>query len=337
LPGTGFYQRYMTRLALGRGSARRLLFSHQSTDAVDAALDRVEQRATGRRLQMAARALQTRAITEVPDAPALGPRLAMRVQTLGFWNPGRETATVWTLASVRAGDLEAVREAEAPVFGLEGRLAWLRGKHSEDSGLLVHERTVSASGVAPDDAVEFRMAAELPPGRWPTTFAVRDEGATEAASGAWIQDTLVVPDLRSPLPALSDLALSPDSGGTWTRDGEVFLSPSPSHLTDPGGFTHLYFEVYGFRPGSEYDLDVRVVPADEADRIWTVGPESTAFRLAFRSTMPEGRAPIGTHHLRLDLSGAAPGEYVVGVRAQDARTRRLSLPATAALVVRHGR
>ncbi|MFO7587139.1 MAG: hypothetical protein R6X22_03610 [Gemmatimonadota bacterium] len=334
-PGTDFFQRYVTRLALDPLPLKRKAFSLRSADALDARLDAVEARMRGRQEQMLARELQTRAITEVPDVPDLAPGVNVAFEPLRFWTPSRGEATVWFVATARWGDLAAVRVAE----GVERRAVELRLAHGSPGRMDVRSeerRLDAAAGLDPDAGVDLWLKASLTPGRVPYTLVLRDRGAPGSV-GNWIQDTLNVPDFGgargSLLPALSDVAVAPDSGGAWTRDGRVFLPVTAAHVTGPGGTAHVYFEAYGIRPGATYAVEVRLVPEKDAERLWRLDPGDVAYRVSFDSEMPAAGSGIGRHHLRLELGGTRAGSYLLGVRATKSATGEQSLPVTTPLTV----
>jgi len=181
--------------------------------------------------------------------------------------------------------------------------------------------TVGAESIAEDTGLPLRGVLTSSPGTLPLTVVIEDLNAP--GTGAWIQDTINVPAIGG-LPQLSDIAVAQAEGGTWTRDGETFLQVSPAHVTNPDGSIHTYFEVYGVRSGTAYDVELRLAPRDAAERIWRLGPGDLGFRLEFTSEMA---GDIGRHHLRLDLGDTEPGEYVLAVRIQDADTRAYSLPS----------
>jgi hypothetical protein len=80
-------------------------------------------------------------------------------------------------------------------------------------------------------------------------------------------------------------------------------------------------------------VEFRLVRERDAERIWRIEPGDLAFRLQFSSRMT---GDIGRHHLRLDLSGTEPGEYVLGVRIQDDSSKAYSLPSvTDVFVAKH--
>ena len=137
------------------------------------------------------------------------------------------------------------------------------------------------------------------------------------------------------MPELSDLAVAPDSGGDWSRDGEAFLKVDPRHVMGRDGSVHVYFEVYGIIPGRAYDVSVRVVPAESADELWVMPREALSFGLSFPSEMPEApsaRQAVGRHYLRLDLSDTTPGRYLMAVRVTDLEAGIVSLPAVTEIV-----
>lgn len=162
------------------------------------------------------------------------------------------------------------------------------------------------------------------------TLLVRDERSGDPPRGNWARDTLAIPSPAG-LPRLSDLALASDSGGAWTRDGRVFLAPEPLHVTGPAGTLHAYFEAYGVRAGTPYEVEVRVVEEGRAARAFGLPEAEVAFGLRFRSSMPAGGGP-GRHHLRLDLARLPPGDYRLAVRATDPEARVSSLPVSSPLV-----
>jgi hypothetical protein len=162
---------------------------------------------------------------------------------------------------------------------------------------------------------------------------VQDLNESGTAKGNWTQDSIRAL-ARSNLPEISDLAVAADSGGTWTRDGVTFLAVTPSHLTRPDGSIHLYFEVYGMRDETPYEVEIRAVPERDADLIWAITRSALAYRAAFESRMP-GSGGISPHQLRLDLADTPDGSYVVGVRVTDRSSDRQSLPVTTPVVRRH--
>ncbi|MGW8282018.1 MAG: hypothetical protein ACWGON_01855 [Gemmatimonadota bacterium] len=330
IPGTFYFQRYVTRLALNPLPLKRMIFTYQAADPLDAALNEAERNIYVRQAQMIARELQTKAITEIPDVPGILPEIDLAFEPLRFWNPGLGTSTVWFIATARADQMEHRSSAS----GNELRIANLTLALRSPEGTTVRDvrrEVESRPDIGAAEGVDVFLRTSLVPGPWPYTIAFRD-GNADVPVGNWLQDTLVVPDFGgvygSLLPALSDIAVAPDSGGAWTRDGTVFLPVTAAHVTGPDGTAHIYFEVYGIRPGDGYDVEIRLVPEDDADHIWQVDAEDLAYRISFSSGMSEESAGIGRHHLKLDLSDSDSGPYMLGVQVMKTSTGERSLPVT---------
>ena len=268
----------------------------------------------------------TRVVQTVPDVPALHPRLAFAWQTLRFRNPGSDENVVWLLTSARIGDLESE----------DGKYRTRTEMRLRDGGRMrteTLEAEVPANGLDDDAGVVSRLAVKLDPGTYPFTLIVRDLNTSDPAIGNWTDGTVSASPFAPGLPDVSDLAIAADSGGAWTRDGEVFLAVEPAHVTSADGSIHVYFEVYGFRAGQAYDVDLRLVPEAQSERVYAVETDDVAFRLQFRGSMPDGSGGIGRHHLRLDLSDTDSGAYVLAIRVRDAVTTTPSLPATTPIVI----
>jgi hypothetical protein len=334
-PGNDYFQRYVTRLTINPLPLKRLVFNYQSADILDAALDLAEARIYRRQIRMLARELHVLAITQVPDVPDLLPLVDVMFEPLRFWNPGPGNAAVWFVGTARADQLEVRHEAgggERRIATLTVALRGLEGTTIRDA----RRDFVTPAPLAEGTGVDAFLRTTLDPGSWPFTVTLRD-GSVRYPVGNWLQDTLIVPDFGgvygSLLPALSDIAVAPDSGGSWTRDGRVFLPVTAAHVTGPDGTVHLYFEVYGIRPGSEYDVELRLVKQDDAGRIWRLGPDDLAFQLSFSSEMPGDGSGIGRHHLELNFSDSRDGAYLLGVQVRKSQTGERSLPVATPIAV----
>jgi hypothetical protein len=146
----------------------------------------------------------------------------------------------------------------------------------------------------------------------------------ELLAGNWQRDTIVVPELPDGIPAVSDIAVATDSGGSWTRDGQTFLRVSPNHVVGPDGGVIIYFEVYNVQPGRRYQVETRVVPASVKEQLFSGKVTDVAFTLRYRSEMPVSK--IGRELLRIDLTETRPGAYLLGVRVRDVESGIVSLP-----------
>ena len=334
-PGTFFFQRYVTRLSIDPVPLKRRVFTYQAADALDASLNAAEARIYTRQTQMIARELQVLAITEVPDVPDLLPVVDVAFEPLRFWNPAARSAAVWFVGTARADQLEVRPAAGGGELRAVNLTVALRGPE----GTTVRDvlREFETPETPPVGAgLDTFLRTGLAPGPWPFTVSLRD-GNFEQPRGNWLQDTLMVPDFGgvygSLLPALSDIAVAPDSGGAWTRDGRIFLPITAAHATRPDGTVHLYFEVYGIRPGAGYDVELRLVEEDDADRIWRLDQDDLAFRLGFSSEMSDDGSGIGRHHLRLDFSDSRDGAYLLGVQVTKSQTGERSLPVVTPIAV----
>ncbi|MDH3297346.1 MAG: hypothetical protein OEM96_03555 [Gemmatimonadota bacterium] len=189
-------------------------------------------------------------------------------------------------------------------------------------------RSLLAGSVDDDAGVTLRDVFSADPGPLPLTVVIDDLNAP--GTGSWSHDTVTVPAVGG-LPQVSDIAVAQYDGGGWTRDGHSYLQVSPAHMTNPDGTIHTYFEAYGVRSGGKYDVELRLVAAEDAEDVWRLQGTELAFRLQFEAEMS---GDIGRHHLRLELGGTAPGVYMLAVRVQDADSKTYSLPAITDLFVR---
>lgn len=278
------------------------------------------------------------AVSGIPDAPDLTAGIEFAYETLRFRESGTDRSEVWFLASTRAGDLTAhaaidpETDADGMVgYDVGGQLAYLA-----PDGLRRVEtvsRPVLENPLAADDGIPVRFVVALEPETYPYSLVLRDRGAENSDLGNWVLDTVTVSARQSGLPSVSDIAVAADSGGSWSRDGEVYLPVDPTHVVARDGTAHVYFEIYGILPGGTYDVEVRVVPEAAADMTFDLAPESLAFILQFRSAATADRAGLGVgrHYLQVDLESSPAGAYLLAVRATDASSGIESLPAVTPL------
>lgn len=320
-PGTQFFQKYVLNSNLPDTFIRNAVV-HAGPglgDTRERRMDAVERRGGARHAQLRTRENIDDALQRIPDVPDVRPNVSMRTETLRFLNPTNERWQIWTIVSVRAGDLVTPDDSADGPLRIGGRYSVLG-----EEGMRIRQldgAEVAGGSIAEDAGITLRGVFEADPGRLPLTVAVEDRNSP--GSGNWFQDTINVPAIGG-LPQLSDIAVAQAEGGTWTRDGETFLQVSPAHITNPDGSIHTYFEVYGVDPGTRYDVELRLAPTEAAERIWRLEPDDLGFRLQFTSEMS---GEIGRHHLRLDLGDTEPGEYTLSVRIQDEETEAYSLPS----------
>lgn len=346
-PGSEFFQKYvmnadipdqLKRDLVHRGSVSReaklaagyvdfpgIWEGSYQPDALSTDLDLAEARSVGRRIQLSTRTTATAVLERIPDAPEIEATLRQRMETLRFLNPSSGRWQVWIVGAVRAGDLTPSSDSADATLDVSGRYSTLAA-----DGVAMGEltsRSVPAASVSDEAGLALRGVFTSVPGQVPLTVVAED--MNRPGTGAWVHDTIIVPAVGG-LPQLSDIAVAQAEGGSWTRDGRTHLRVTPAHVTNPDGSIHTYFEVYGVRPGAPYEVELRLAPADVADRIWRLEPDDLGFRLQFASEMP---GDIGRHHLRLDLGDTEPGEYLLAVRIQDERTKAYSLPAVTDIFV----
>lgn len=325
-PGTRFYHKYVLNSNLPRAWMRDRL-RVQAASAFSAVrepwvrnLDGVERRHYGHLAEVTTRENISKAVAQVPDVPSVLPSVRLKVETLRFLNPSEREWQIWTLAGVRAGDLTSAPDADGvPTLVAGGRFSVLSGSEVE-----VHElapRSIPEASVPDDASIHFHTVFRARPGPLPLTVVIEDGNRPNA--GNYLLDTLNVPSIGG-LPMVSDIAIARDTGGSWTRDGQTFLQITPAHVANDDGSVHAYFEVYQVRPGTEYEVEIRMAPLEATDEILRLDPAELDFRLQFTAEMT---GEIGRHHVRLDLGDAAPGEYSLAVRVQDADTEAYSLPA----------
>jgi len=278
------------------------------------------------------------AVSGIPDAPDLTAGIEFAYEVLRFREPGTDRSEVWFLAATRVGDLTATASAD-PVSELGGFVTYDVGAHlailAPDGihRLDSSSRPVPHDPLGSDDGISIRFRIAMEPETYPYTLLLLDAGAERGDLGNWVLDTVTVSARQSGLPAVSDIAVASDSGGAWTRDGVTYLRIGPTHVVSGGGNAHIYFEVYGIRPGTDYDVEVRVVADAETDRIFKIGREEAAFAVRFPSVATADRTGlgIGRHHLRVELGPSPPGAYLLAVRVTARGTGIESLPAVTPL------
>ncbi len=278
------------------------------------------------------------AVSGVPDAPELTAGIEFAYETLRFREPGTDRSEVWFLAATRVGDLTA-RAANDPVTDFDALVAYDVGAQLAvlaPGGVRRFElvsQPLFDDPLADDDGIPVRFPVTLTPEDYPYVLVLRDAGSERGNLGNWVLDTVTVSARQSGLPSISDIAVAADSGGSWSRDGQVYLAVDPTHVVADDGIAHVYFEIYGVRPGRIYDVEVRVVQEALADLAFELETESLTFILQFPSvaTADAVGLGIGRHHLRVELGPSDPGAYLLAVRATDRRTGIQSLPAVTPL------
>jgi hypothetical protein len=139
-----------------------------------------------------------------------------------------------------------------------------------------------------------------------------------------VRDSLVVRDFGGTIPLLSDVAVSPDSGGAWQPRPGLNLRPSPAHRSGPDGLAWIYLEAYNLTPGGDFTAHVRL------DRDDAGGGDPSVFQQEYGGTASRGARIVTPIVLQLDLGDTEPGSYALRVSVTDVATgsRTLDSPAT---------
>jgi hypothetical protein len=242
---------------------------------------------------------------------------------IAFRLPMPERTRMWLLLMVSGEDIENIDPR--PEGGLEVIITAL-----DERGRQEHVTRRMSYPDAGNDVVA-RFPLDLAPGSYEARVVVRagpprtpEDEDRSPPSGAYLASSLTVPQFDETLPRLSDIAVSPDSGGAWAQTSAVSLSPVPVHATNAEGRLWIYFEAYNLTPGGRYTAQVRLEPRGG-------GPP---YDLEFSGVaQPEGRivTPSG---LRLDLADSRPGRYRLSLTVRDQATGRVTLPATSEISIR---
>ncbi|MBK5099050.1 MAG: hypothetical protein JJE01_14835, partial [Gemmatimonadetes bacterium] len=184
MPGNSYFQRYVTRLSIDPLPLKRMVFTYQSADDLDAALNLAEARIYRQQIRMIARELHVLAITEAPDVPDLQPIVDVMFEALRFWNPGPGSAAVWFVGTARADQLEVW-----PADGGELRTANLTValRAPEETTVRDVRREFVTLAPLPEGAgVDAFLLTTRSPDPWPFTIALRDGNFGEPV-GNWLQ------------------------------------------------------------------------------------------------------------------------------------------------------
>ncbi|MFQ5890027.1 MAG: hypothetical protein ACE5JR_08230 [Gemmatimonadota bacterium] len=270
------------------------------------------------------------AITTVPDRPAVARDAKLRFEVLQFRGDSAGLVRAWWNGIVEAGPLRPDTLPDGRLrYRIEAALALL----DEGERYRRVTRTVELTSRGPlpaAAAIPVRIPVAVEPGRYEFTVLVREPAGPEASgartpTGNYLRDSLRVRGFAAALPELSDIAVSPDSGGDWTAGGGIHLRPSPLHATGPDGIAHVYYEVYGLSPGGDYETSVRLEPLGDGE----------PFTLTFRGSAAPAPSPVHGY-LRLELGDTEPGEYRMAVTVRDRASGTSTLPYRTHILVESG-
>ncbi len=257
------------------------------------------------------------AVTEVPERPDVRMDVGLLHEWVAFRLPMPDRTRMWLFLAVNGEQLQEIDPW--PEEGLEVIATALdRDGHQERT-------TGRLEFPEPESDVVVRLPFDLPPGEYETKVVVRAgppraPGDDDRAppSGGFTSGTLNVPEMSAPLPRLSGIAVSPDSGGSWAQTDAVSLSPQPIHVTNADGRMWIYFEAYNLTPGGRYTADVVLEPEDG---------DGPPFDLEFTGVARSAGRVVTPSGLRLDLAKAPAGLYRLTLTVRDLATGRVTLPS----------
>ena len=162
--------------------------------------------------------------------------------------------------------------------------------------------------------------AQLPRDRIVYRLVVGD--AFDPRTGALFGGPIEMRDFREDVVQMSDIVLTREDEGRWTRGGLTFpLTPAQSfETTEP---ITIFYEIYNLPPDTQYRTQVRVVPATRGlvDRMADlVNPGTRSLRVAFESTTPSTGGPV--QEVRTIQAPLRPDAYLIEVTVTDLRSGR---------------
>ena len=268
------------------------------------------------------------AIHEVPERPDVAPGSRLLVEDLQFRSPkDRANNRVWLNSVVEAQLLTPIILPDSSYrYRVQARWAVL-GDDGTYQRFQTEVEAFSDRPLGADESLPVRIHADLPPGHYEYNVLFRDVHRPPGGGprqGNYFKSDLVVQDFGTGTPAMSDIAVAADSGGSWSPSPNVALKASPTHTTGMDGVGYIYFEAYNLTPGGRYTTTVRLEPRDDDD-----GDE---FTLTYAGDVGEGNR-VAKRVLRLDLDETAPGPYGMEITVKDEESGRSTLPYTTEIIV----
>jgi len=265
------------------------------------------------------------AIDSVPERPDVDVDARLMVEDLQFRSGDVGKTRVWLNGLIEAKRLTPEKlpdgtfkyEVEAVYSLIDSRDRLIQGRQLFE--------TTSEDKLGSDESIPVRIPLQLQPGNYRYTLMVRStvRKRGEQPVGNYRRDVLTVHEYDATVPQLSSVAVAPDSGGTWTAGGGVFLKPSPAHNTGEDQIAHIYYEVYGLTPRGEFVTTVHMDPEGSGQD----------FTLEFRRVSGPNAAEPTRGYLRLDLQKTPPGRYEMDVVVTDAATGVSTLPVPLDIIV----
>ena len=264
-------------------------------------------------------------IAQVPERPDLDFDLQFNREWIQFRSPRPSMTRVWANAELRSEDVRrAAADERSTTVEVVVSLLDETGRRLETVPASF-ELELPTDG-SPQNVLGIRVPVEVTPGRYETLFQIRIPGNEDdlRQHGNFVRDSLVVRDFGGTIPLLSDVAVSPDSGGAWQPRPGLNLRPSPAHRSGPDRLAWIYLEAYNLTPGGDFTAHVRL------DRDNAGDGDPSAFQQEYGGTAARGARIVTPIVLRLDLGETEPGSYALRVSVTDVATgsRTLDSPAT---------
>ncbi len=265
------------------------------------------------------------AIDSVPERPAVDVAARLMVEDLQFRSSAVGKTRVWLNGLIEAKRLTPLKLADGSLkYEVEAVYSLIDSRDRLIQGRQLFE-TTSDDKLGDDESIPVRIPLRLQPGDYRYTLMVRSTARKRGKQpvGNYRRDVLTVHEYDATVPQLSSVAVAPDSGGTWTVGGGVFIKPSPAHNTGTDKIAHIYYEAYGLTPRGEFVTTVHMDPESSGQE----------FTLEFRRVSGPNPAEPTRGYLRLDLQKTPPGVYKMDVVVTDAATGTSTLPVPLDILV----
>lgn len=327
VPGPPFHDLYMSRMGLDPAYAR--IANHALNDIGDAfARSRLFEELTDER-DWTWRDGEY-AVSTIPERPAVDLGVDFGLEWLRFRAPRPGLTRVWLNGVVDASSLISVERDGRDAYRVDAVWTLLDESGESYRRMPASIDFLTDEELAPDVGFAVRLHADLPPGRYRWMLVMSDaysrEEGEDGVRGGYASGEVEVRSLSGDLPVLSDVAVSADSGGSWSPAAGIHLNPAPARTTGDDGAAFIYFEAYNLTRGGRYETRVVLTPADG-------GPP---FDLSYPGTTPAGASVVTRGYLRVDLSASPPGTYEMSVTVRDLTTGHLTLPVRSEIHVPRG-
>lgn len=325
VPGPPFHDLYMSRMGLDPRYARIANHALNLTGDAFAGSQLAEDLTVERDLTWEDGEY---AVAGVPERPAVDLSVSFALEWLQFRAPRPGLTRIWLNGLVDASALLPVELDGQVVYRVQA--VWTL---VDESGLsyryIPSSFDLPVDGPLDDEAgLSLRKWIDMPPGPYRWMLTVSDASApveeqSEKVRGGFAGGDVVVRDLGSDLPVLSDVAVSPDSEGAWSPAAGISLNPTPARVTGDDGVAFIYYEAYNLTPGGQYETRVVLQPEGGA----------RSFDVSYPGTARRGASIVTRGHLRIDLSASPPGRYEMAVTVRDLTSGHVTLPVRTDILV----